>query len=105
VTEYTPDAWVILRIETDGEILHKVMGGWYGGFAGADSWRVNSGIERVEPVGQGYRIHGYSGSIYLVHEVSQRATMLMSGVIKSLQERAEGNGHSVCVVDISEVAP
>lgn len=99
MSTYTPDAWVILRIEQDGEVIHKVMGGWYGGFGGADSWRLNSGITKVERGDNGlYRIHGYSGSVYVVHESAQRTTMLMSGIIGRLTEIA-----NVQIVDISEV--
>lgn len=97
---YEPDAWVIVRIDHGGEVIHKVMGGWYGGFAGADSWRLNSGIVLTEKDGDHYRFYGHSGSIYYVHKDNQRATMLMSGVIAQLNERADGGAH---VVDVSEL--
>lgn len=99
MSTYTPDCWVILRIEREDEVLHKVIGGWYGGFAGADSWRVNSGITKIESNGKGaYLIHGYSGSVYRVHEDAQRPTMLMSSIIERLSE-----SNNIRVVDISEV--
>jgi hypothetical protein len=97
--EYVPDAWVILRIDYGSEIIHKVLGGWYGGYTAGDSWRLNSGITRVERDGDSrYRIHGYSGSTYLVHKDTQRTTMLMASIIDRLREAAD-----VQVVDISDV--
>lgn len=96
---YTPDAWVILRIQAGEQIIHKVMGGWYGGFANPDTWRLNSGITRIEQDDKGgYRIHGYSGSVYEVHKDTQRATLLMGQVIEGLRQQAD-----VQIVDVEAV--
>lgn len=95
---YQPDAWVILRIEDEDEAIHKVLGGWYGGYLGVNSWRLNSGITRVEQEGDSYSIYGYSGSIYRVHESTQRMTMLMASIFESMREQAD-----VRIVDVSEV--
>ena len=40
----TPDKWLVLKI---GD-LYKVYGTWYGGYLGSDSWKINSGIVKVE---------------------------------------------------------
>jgi hypothetical protein len=95
---YQPDAWVILRIEDGGEVIHKVLGGWYGGYLGANSWRLNSGITRIEKDAETYSIYGYSGSVYRVHESNQRMNMLMASIFASMRDRAD-----VRVVDIAEV--
>ena len=41
---YKPENWVIVKIND----VYKVFGGWRGGFATGDSWKLNSGIEAIE---------------------------------------------------------
>lgn len=68
---YTPDRWVVLEI-TDGSCSHdnqkykfyKVFGTWAGGYLYGDSWRMNSGIERITSDSERFYFHGYSGSVY-----------------------------------------
>jgi hypothetical protein len=57
------------------------MGGWYGGYLGADSWRINSGISKVELVRDTYKFHGHSGSVYLCSKNSYGATIFMNSVL------------------------
>ena len=102
MSEYTPDAWVILRIELAGEVIYKVLGGWHGGYLDADSWRLNSGITRIERDGDLYRIHGHSGSVYSVHPDAQRTNMLIASVIGRLQD-GEPDA-DIQVVDVNEVS-
>jgi hypothetical protein len=65
MSDYTPDRWVIVEINSaEHGKIRKVLGSWYGGFAGSDSWRMNSGIEQVIDQGDYYDIVGYSGSVY-----------------------------------------
>lgn len=98
---YEPDAWVILRIDDQhGEIVHKVMGGWYGGYLNPNSWRLNSGIILIERDDDHYRIYGQSGSVYYVHKDTQRTSMLMSSVIEQLRDSTLVD---IQIVDIAEV--
>ena len=65
MSDYTPDLWVIVEINSpEHGKIRKVLGSWYGGFAGSDEWRMNSGIEEVVDQGEYYDVIGYSGSIY-----------------------------------------
>jgi hypothetical protein len=65
MSEYTPDLWVIVEINSkEHGKIRKMLGSWYGGFARSDEWRMNSGIEEVIDQGDYYDIVGYSGSIY-----------------------------------------
>lgn len=61
---YTPDKWVVIRMETDEQAIYKVFATNYGGYINGDSWRLNSGISKVEDLGGYYNFHGYSGSVY-----------------------------------------
>lgn len=78
---YTPDKWVILKLKNDDQIIYKVMGGWQGGYLGNDSWRVNSGITKVEVDNDYYLFHGHSGSTYKCHKKMYGMTYLMSTVL------------------------
>lgn len=70
MTEYNPDSWVVLRMTYKDQIIYKVLGGWSGGYTQGDSWRLNSGIERVELDGDIYKFYGSSGSVYNCHKDS-----------------------------------
>lgn len=62
---YTPDKWVIFKVTTsEEECFMKVFATWAGGYLSGDSWRVNSGIEKVTSDREYYYLHGSSGSIY-----------------------------------------
>ena len=63
--QYTPAEWCLVRINDD---LVKVFGSWRGGYISGDSWRINSGIEKVEEDGDYWLFIGYSGSVYKCHK-------------------------------------
>jgi hypothetical protein len=98
---YTPDTWVIVKITVgeDGVPLYKVFGQWYGGFAGADSWKLNSGIVGVKFVDNYYIFEGYSGSFYHCHKNTYSTTMYGHSVLHNLKKSAE---NSDCSFDILE---
>ncbi len=64
ITE-APDKWVILKLPGD---YYKVFGSWAGGYLDGDSWKLNSGIERVEQDDYYYYFIGFSGSCYKCHK-------------------------------------
>ena len=91
MSEYRPNRWCILKITTvDDGILYKVLGGWYGGYAGSDRWRASSGISQVDPVDENgtYAIHNHSGSIYYCHRSGEGTTGLSASVLSGWIERA-----------------
>lgn len=69
MSEYTPDRWVVLEITSEKlGTIRKVFAGWYGGWAGSDSWKLNSGITNIRMDDEGwYEFEGYSGSTYSCH--------------------------------------
>ena len=73
---YTPDNWVVIKI--NGPTPHyRVLGGWSGGYLDGDSWRMNSGIVRVEDdvAGHCFRFYGSSGSCYVCRKHSYTLRM------------------------------
>lgn len=66
--KYNPDLWALLEIKSDGQLVYKILGSWYGnGYLGSDSWRLNSGIASVylNKDKTEYHVHGYSSSVYI----------------------------------------
>lgn len=81
MSEYVPDRWVMLKITNGDKAVYKVMGGWYGGYAGSDSWRINSGVSKVELVNDTYKFYGYSGSVYTCHKARYGMSVVMGSII------------------------
>lgn len=87
---YTPDNWVVLRIDLPTEgVLYKVLAGWSGGYLDGDYWRMNSGIESVERIGDYYAFHGFSGSLYECHVNGYGLRMNNQHIYYELKERYE----------------
>jgi hypothetical protein len=87
--EYRPDRWVVLNIKTDEGIIQKVLAGWSGGYLDCDSWKLNSGIERVEETDTHYTFHGYSGSSYVCSKTSYGFTSLMWSIFDQIKHVAD----------------
>lgn len=83
----TPDNWVILKVILEDETFYKVLAGWSGGYLDGDSWRMNSGIDRVEEDGDYYSFIGASGSVYKCHKQSETLRMNCAGVYNQLVEK------------------
>ena len=67
MSQYTPDRWVVLELTYGETVIRKVFAGWYGGYGGGDSWKLNSGITKVRLDDGLYEFDGYSGSTYRCH--------------------------------------
>ena len=69
MSNYTPDNWVVIKM--DGDKPHyRVLAGWSGGYLDGNSWKMNSGIVRVETDDDYYYFYGLSGSCYSCHKES-----------------------------------
>jgi len=86
---YTPDKWVVLKIEDNGKIGYKVLAGWSGSYLEGQSWKINSGIVKVEEDGDYYLFYGNSGSVYKCHKNGYGTNLIMSDIIN--QALATGN--------------
>lgn len=82
-----PDSWVIIEINHHGETLHKVLAGWSGGYLDGDSWRVNSGITKIELIDGYYHFYGESGSVYQCHKNAENMRMSQAGIYNQLKEK------------------
>jgi hypothetical protein len=76
-----PYRWVILKIAADDRPLYRVFAMWSGGYLDGDSWRINSGVTRVEETDDAFLFHGLSGSIYECAKGAYGLTAYGSAVI------------------------
>ena len=92
--DYYPDKWVVVKI-TNGDKhppIYKVFACWYGGYAGSDSWKLNSGIVKATLEGMVYGFEGSSGSIYYCHKDIYGTNMYGSGVLGEFISQAAERG-------------
>ena len=85
MTEYTCDNWVVIKMKGD-DPHYRLLVGTSGGYLDGDSWRMNSGITRVEDDGDYYNFYGSSGSCYSCGKESYMLRMNNAGVWARLQE-------------------
>lgn len=87
---YTPDQWVLLKVQNKKETIYKVFGTWVGDYFGrGDYWRMNSGIAKVLEDENYYYFYGYSGSCYQVDKLSQGTTAYSQSVLHNLLRQSE----------------
>jgi len=78
IYETKPDQWCIIRIF---DSVYKVFGSWSGGYLDGDSWKLNSGIDRIEEDGDYWLFYGYSGSCYRCHKKTYGISSPYNGAI------------------------
>ena len=98
MSDYRPDRWTIIRIHATGETIYKVFASWSGGYAGSDSWKLNSGITRATLVGDSWEFDGSSGSVYSCHKDSYGTNGYGGHVLNGLLEKAEKQGIEIDVL-------
>lgn len=91
---YIPDVWVVLEFDAP-ELetpTRKVFAGWYGGYTGSNSWKLNSGITKTRLVEGWWEFDGYSGSTYRCHPDNYHMSSLMLDVYSKWLKDAEERG-------------
>lgn len=84
---YVPDRWIVITLSDGDEEIDKVLGGWYGGYLGSDTWQVNSGIKSVKEHPDHFIFHGYSGSVYKCFKHDYGLTSLTYSVLSQLKNK------------------
>ena len=91
--ETKPDYWCIIKIPNK-EPIYKVFATWKGGYLGSDSWRANSGIEKVIDKETYYEIIGFSDSVYKCYKTAYGTTsygnsiLVHAGIVPMLEKDA-----------------
>lgn len=92
MSDYTPDKWLIIKITHGSDTHYRVFAVWYGGWAGSDSWKLNSGITKVTQDDNFYYFEGSSGSVYQCHKNTYGSNMYGSSVLNNMIEKSAKDG-------------
>lgn len=82
-----PDKWLIVQFND----TFKVFGTWAGGYGSGESWKLNSGIVKVEEDSDYYYFYGYSGSCYQCKKTSYGTTGYGYSVLSSMDKKISDN--------------
>lgn len=98
---YFPDKWVALKITSEKEeIVYKIFGTWRGGYLSGDSWRLNSGVEKVKLSKNTVSFIGGSGSEYICHKDSYGCSVYTDGVLRQIADTVgEAGGELKLIIE------
>ena len=82
---YTSDNWVVIHMNGD-DPHYRILSGVSGGYLSGDSWRMNSGIVRVEEDEDYFYFYGASGSCYQCHKNAYCLRKNNASIWNQLQE-------------------
>ena len=83
--EYTCDNWVVIKMKGD-DPHYRLLVGTSGGYLDGDSWRMNSGITKLEESEGAYYFSGSSGSTYRCGKGSYTLRMNNAHIWARMQE-------------------
>lgn len=96
MSDYTPDKWVVVKITgNEYPTYYKVFACWYGGYAGSDSWKLNSGITKVTYKENVFYFEGSSGSVYECHANCYGTNMYGMSVLSNMIEKSAKHGVTI----------
>ncbi len=103
MSTYIPDTWKVLKFSRgDNTPVYKVFAGWYGGYAGSDSWKLNSGIVSVKQCNDRYEFLGSSGSTYVCYMPCEKLSVYQLSILEYWRSKTEHTGARIELVDSNE---
>lgn len=99
---YNPDKWVILKFKDKNNTWYKVLGSWYGGYINGDSWRMSSGLVRIEDKEDHYDMHNHSGSIYRVGKESEGMHLTAHSIFVQAEEQCKKNDIELSQITVEQ---
>ena len=100
MSDYTPDRWMVLSIQTEREVIYTVFASWSsGGMMGTDSWKLNSGITRAVLSDNYWEFDGSSGSVYRCHKDYYGTNGYGQAVLNNLLSQARTQGIKIEILD------
>ena len=104
MTEYTPDSWVVVKIESEQYgTIYKVLAGWPGSYLYGDSWKLSSGIVTFVDTGSYYESLQDSGSVYMLYKNNERMSLILAQTLSSFELQLQGVNATIEVVKVQEV--
>ena len=104
MNEYKPDRWVMVKTSFEGSEYYKVLGSWYGGFGGSNSWKLSSGTVRADlDARRGfYSFPQVSKSLYVCHKESYGTSGYTQSVFDHWVEKLEEKGSGKALIIMPE---
>lgn len=99
MSEYTPDRWVILEVDTGAEKFKRALSGWYGGYLDGNSWRFSSVIKEIVETKDGYTFTTESGSHYTLRNSCYGLSGLTASILNRIMKDAEGTQTKVRILE------
>jgi hypothetical protein len=97
MSDYHPDKWVGVKISgyKDSPPIYKIFACWYGGYAGSDSWKLNSGITKATLFENCFQFEGSSGSVYFCGKHMYGTNLYGHGVLSTMISQGAENGITI----------
>lgn len=100
MSEYKPDYWVVIEItEPEGKSHRRVLASWAESYLNGPSWKISSGIEKVEEFEDRYEFLNTSGSLYICRKCCYGMSGYGSSIFQHRQEALEKAGIKMVVVE------
>lgn len=87
----TPDSWVLLEVNHEGEQFQKILSGWGGSYLYGDSWRISSHVKQIDIASEVIKVYTESGSCYNLLTSRQGLRMGNAGIYNQLKEEHGDN--------------
>ena len=100
MSNYTPDWWAIVRITFEDQQIDKVLASFYGE---SDSWRLSSGITKVDENDSHYQIHNHSGNTYTCYKNNEGMSQYAADEFENLQDSVKKGGGKIELLDIHAI--
>ena len=95
---YFPHKWVVIDYGEEYADVQRyaILAGWYGGFAGSDSWKRSSPVVEWDFKEDGLEVTTESGSKYVLHKKAIGVTMLTQSLISGAGLTVVSKWEDVC---------
>lgn len=96
---YTPDRWVVLRINTpEYGTVDKILCSWAGSYLYGSSWKLSSGILTFKDDEDFYVSKQESGSVYDLMKTREEMSGIMSDIYHNILDKAQEVGGTVEII-------
>jgi len=106
---YTPNGWVILKLESSETLFFKIFGTWRGDYLTGDSWRLSSGSDKkpkLSECGKHWIWPQLSGSCYhLLVNGEGGMSFYTEHVLKNIlsSKRLADTGTSIEIISLDDL--
>lgn len=86
MSTYTPDKWIVVEVNHNGNKIQKVFANWFGGYLDGDSWKLSSGITETVEFDDRFEYTNISGSLYICYKGNEGTSGYGANVLAKFQQ-------------------